>query len=347
VIACAGTGQDGDVQKGSPLSFTDNGDGTITDNNTGLVWEKKSDDGTANDRDTLHNWSNAFASHVVTLNSTSFAGFNDWRVPNARELESIVNYQNANPALSPVFNSGCVPGCSVLTCDCNQANWWSSTTATPPPSNQAWLLSSNDGVLTANSLSKASAIGVRAVRAGNGCLPATGQTTCSNASGTAIPCAGTGQDGELQEGAPLSYSDNGDGTISDNDTGLMWAKQSDDGSITDKDNTYTWSNAFAVYIAGMNAANFAGYNDWRLPNAKEMQSIYHHQTATSAAFSTGCTGGCTVLTCSCTTANAHFWTSTSNVAAPSQAWLANSGAGFVTLFGKANAISVRAVRGGM
>ena len=349
-IACAGTGQDGEVQKGSPLSFTDNGDGTITDNNTGLVWEKKSDDGGVHDRDTLHNWSNAFASHVATLNSTSFAGFNDWRVPNARELESVVYYQSANPALSPAFNSGCVPGCSVLTCDCNQQNWWSSTTGIPPnPATQAWLLISPAGTLDANSSlakSNGTSVGVRAVRGGNGCLPATGQTTCWNGSGTVVPCAGTGQDGELQEGAPLSYTDNGDGTISDGNTGLMWAKQSDDGSIHDQDNVYTWSNAFAVYIAGLNAANFAGYNDWRLPNAKEMQSIYNHQTAKSAAFNTGCVGGCTVLTCSCTLDN-NFWTSTSNVAAPSQAWIANSLLGRVVLLGKANAVSVRAVRGGL
>ena len=46
VIPCAGTGQDGDIQAGATLSYTDNGDGTITDNNTGLMWEKKSDDGT-------------------------------------------------------------------------------------------------------------------------------------------------------------------------------------------------------------------------------------------------------------------------------------------------------------
>jgi hypothetical protein len=344
-IPCAGTGQDGEAQAGSPLSFTDNGDGTITDNNTGLTWAKRSDDGSVHDRDTLHNWSNAFASYVATLNSTSFAGFNDWRVPNARELESVVNYQTANPALSPVFNAGCVPGCSVLSCDCNQANWWSSTTAPGGPT-QAWLLISNDGPLTANALGKSTASGVRAVRGGNGCLPATGQTTCWNGSGTPIPCAGTGQDGELQDGAPLSYTDNGDGTVSDNNTGLMWAKQSDDGSLHDKDNVYTWSNAFAVYIAGLNAANYAGYNDWRLPNAKEMQSIYNHQTAESAAFETGCVGGCTVLTCSCTTDNANFWTSTSNVAAPSQAWITNSWQGFVSLLGKANAIAVRAVRGG-
>jgi hypothetical protein len=69
--------------------------------------------------------------------------------------------------------------------------------------------------------------------------PATGQTTCWDSAGAVIPCAGTGNDGDIQAGATLSYTDNGDGTITDNNTGLMWAKKSDDGSIHDKDNAYT------------------------------------------------------------------------------------------------------------
>jgi hypothetical protein len=55
-----------------------------------------------------------------------------------------------------------------------------------------------------------------------------------------IPCAGTGQDGDLQTGAARSYTDNGDGTITDNTTGLMWEKITDDGSIHDVNNVYTW-----------------------------------------------------------------------------------------------------------
>ena len=53
-------------------------------------------------------------------------------------------------------------------------------------------------------------------------FPATGQTTCWNGSGVAIPCAGTGQDGDTRAGATLSYTDNGDGTITDNNTKLVW-----------------------------------------------------------------------------------------------------------------------------
>src|SRR5262249_5481923 len=122
-------------------------------------------------------------------------------------------------------------------------------------------------------------------------FPATGQTTSYMA----------GDDGAIRAGAVLSYTDNGDGTITDNNTGLMWEKQSDDGSIHDKDNVYTWADAFAVHIAGLNAgAGFAGHTDWRLPNVKELQSIVNYQNvnpAVSAAFNTGCAASCTVTSC--------------------------------------------------
>ena len=89
------------------------------------------------------------------------------------------------------------------------------------------------------------------------CVLKTGQTNCWDSLGAPITCAGTGQDGELQKGAARSYTDNGDGTITDNTTGLMWEKLTDDGSIHDWDNVYTWEGAFAK-IAALNAANFAG-----------------------------------------------------------------------------------------
>ena len=47
-------GDDGVIQAGAPLSYTNNGDGTVTDNNTGLMWEKKTHDGTVHDKDNLH-----------------------------------------------------------------------------------------------------------------------------------------------------------------------------------------------------------------------------------------------------------------------------------------------------
>ena len=91
-------------------------------------------------------------------------------------------------------------------------------------------------------------------------LPKTGQTTCYDTAGTVVSCGGTGQDGEIQAGVPLPnlrFTDNSDGTVTDNLTGLIWTKDANlPGTTT------TWQQALD-YVAGMNAgtnSNF-GYTD--------------------------------------------------------------------------------------
>jgi hypothetical protein len=145
-ISCTGTGQDGDLKKGVVRSYTDNGDGTVTDNQTGLMWEKKSDDGSLHDKDDLYSWSNAFTVFIAGLNTASFAGHNDWRLPNRFELESLVNLGLANPAIDSEFNNNCVPGCLVATCSCTVSDfyYWSSTVVVPTP-NFAWQVGFNSG----------------------------------------------------------------------------------------------------------------------------------------------------------------------------------------------------------
>ena len=98
-------------------------------------------------------------------------------------------------------------------------------------------------------------------------IPQTGQTTCYDAGGTAIPCAGTGQDGEKLAGAlwpSPRFTDNSiaatdDKTVTDNLTGLTWTK---DGNISGQKN---WQEALD-YIVSLNSGNYLGHNDWRLPN---------------------------------------------------------------------------------
>jgi hypothetical protein len=80
------------------------------------MWEKQSSDGSLHDMANTYTWDQAFSAHAATLNTMNFAGYNDWRVPNVKELESIANYQNVNPAVSPAFNDNCTPRCTVLTC---------------------------------------------------------------------------------------------------------------------------------------------------------------------------------------------------------------------------------------
>jgi len=166
VIACASTGQDGELRKGGALAYVDNADGTVTDVNTGLVWEKlSSSDGSVHDISNAYNWDQAFSGHVATLNSMNFAGHSDWRVPNYKELMSIVNLQNAGPAVSPAFNNNCTNGCTVLTCSCTGGNTWTSTSYANFPTS-AWHVHFFDGIMVADGKG-GSNFNVRAVRGGS------------------------------------------------------------------------------------------------------------------------------------------------------------------------------------
>ncbi len=167
-----------------------------------------------------------------------------------------------------------------------------------------------------------------------------------------VACAGTGHDGEIQAGATLAYVDNDDGTITDLNTGLMWEKKSDDGSIHDKDNFYTWDNAFAVHVAGLNTASFAGYTDWRVPNYKELVSIIDlevFQGRVDPVFNTDCDAGCTVTTCSCLGVGPpnSSWSSSSGRPSPTFAYTVDLVSGSVDPGDKGDLRFVRAVRGGL
>ena len=160
-------GDDGDIQAGGPLRYKDLGNGTILDRNTLLIWEKKSDDDSIHDKDTQYNWANAFAVHVADLNTANFAGRHDWRLPNVKELQSLVDYETFNPAVDPAFNNGdCAGGtCTVLTCSCTgmASVYWSSSTVAGTPTS-AWIVSFNDGDVDA--VDKSNDFFVRAVRGG-------------------------------------------------------------------------------------------------------------------------------------------------------------------------------------
>ena len=71
---------------------------------------------------------------IASLNANNHAGYTDWRAPNVKELQGIVNYENVNPAVSVEFNDACVSGCVVTDCSCTstypptgEAVYWSST----------------------------------------------------------------------------------------------------------------------------------------------------------------------------------------------------------------------------
>jgi hypothetical protein len=88
------------------------------------------------------------------------------------------------------------------------------------------------------------------------------------AGGACVPCA-------ADTGASPQFVDNGDGTITDRHTCLVWEKKDNAGGIHDLNNVYQWSSsgsamdggAFTVFLAALNGAAFAGHQDWRLPTA--------------------------------------------------------------------------------
>ena len=167
-IDCAfGTYHDGNQQTGVALpTYVDNGDGTMTDPNTGLMWEKLSDDGTIHDKDNTYTWAQSVDQRLQTLNSGGgFAGHTDWRAPNVRELASLLNYQNVNPATSPSFNDSCTPGCTVLTCSCTASEYYWTSSTYAPVSGFAWTLYFNDGAV--GNAEKTFARRARAVRGGS------------------------------------------------------------------------------------------------------------------------------------------------------------------------------------
>ncbi len=111
----------------------------------------------------------------------------------------------------------------------------------------------------------------------------TGQTKCYDTDGEELgTCEGTGQDGEWQKGVPnppQRFTDNDDGTVTDNKTGLIWLKNR---NCFDK---VTWQEALdicnslsatpdpetGIGACGLNDGSVAG--DWRLPNRFELESL--------------------------------------------------------------------------
>src|SRR5262249_15818195 len=115
-------------------------------------------------------------------------------------------------------------------------------------------------------------------------------------------------------------------------------------------------DAFGVFIAGLNTGNFAGHNDWRLPNQAEQLSLIELGTidpAVDPVFANNCganssgNAGCTVTTCSCTGQMAGYWSSTTPMTNPQFAWSVFFNFGFVGNSHKIfESLYARAVRGG-
>ena len=110
-------------------------------------------------------------------------------------------------------------------------------------------------------------------------VPKTGQTVCWDGNYPAtnqIPCAGTGQDGEFLKGVSVDprFTDNADGTVKDNLTGLIWLKDASCLGRQDWTRALSYANTLATGVCGLTDGSVAG--DWRLPNVKELQSLFDY-----------------------------------------------------------------------
>lgn len=104
--------------------YQDNGNATVTDLNTGLMWQK-SDDGTT------RGWQDA-SDYCIDID---LGGYDDWRLPEQFELQSIVDYGRVDPAINPVFS-------------CQSSYYWSATIYARHTTN-AWVVYFYDGNDTA------------------------------------------------------------------------------------------------------------------------------------------------------------------------------------------------------
>lgn len=146
VIACAGTGQDGEHQSGvawpNPRFSVDNTGNCMTDNLTGLMWSRQA---------TLSGtWQTAFDLAA----NLELCGFSDWRIPNRKELLSLVNYGANNNGIWLLDNGFTFQVESIL--------WTSSSVA--GSTDKVWALIVLPGILTQET--KSPGISSLPVRAG-------------------------------------------------------------------------------------------------------------------------------------------------------------------------------------
>ena len=206
-------GEDNDYSINTPF-FIDNGNGTVTDTITGLIWQK-SDGGEMTIENAI-----TYCSNLILGSET------DWRLPNAHELFSIMNLQYSNPSLDA----------SVFTT--TTAQYWWSIDKQVNDITKIWATNAGGGIGNHPKTETISAGGnkkfhARAVR--NPITPVVVQTR---------------------------FTDNGNGTITDNMTNLIWEK-------TPFADTLNWEQSL-IYA---NTLTLTGKTDWRLPNIKELQSI--------------------------------------------------------------------------
>lgn len=241
-------GQDAQFTGTTP-SFMDNDDGTVTDLNTGLMWQQTPDYN-------RYGFYDAFD----YVDGLEIGGYDDWRLPTIKELYSLIN---SNGSLDPSSTSNSQPYLFDEYFDFEYdenilyaAQYWSSTKYVKGGI-QIDNIEGAFGFNFADGHIKSYETGLY----------------FDGSSGVQAPgCFVRAVRGEEDVYGVNDFEDNENGTITDNATGLMW-QQVDDG------NAYDWPSALQYATE----SEFAGYSDWRVPNTKELQSIVDYEKTTIPA----------------------------------------------------------------
>lgn len=253
------SGEDGNLKKGTPWPsprLTDNGNGTVTDNLTGLVWLQNADCfGELAWADAL-TAAGGLDAPECGLSDGSAEG--DWRLPNVHELTSLVDFGQSSPALPSGH-----PFSSVQI-----SSYWTSTSY-PSLAPNAWRVMFVSGAM--GFVTKTNLYYTWPVRGG----PAAGEKVPAPVARTGQTVSkATGDDGDLQKGAVWPsprFTDNGDGTVTDRLTGLVWLEDANCFGVL------SWQNALAA-ANGLNSGE-CGLSDgsaegaWRLANVNELVSL--------------------------------------------------------------------------
>lgn len=225
---------------------------TVYDQQTGLMWTQD-----AAISELPMTWEETLA-FLSEMNAAEFAGYQDWHLPNRRELFSLIDHARINPAVagSDIFEN------------IFHGYYWTSTSCARLPA-QAWYVHLG-GAKVYRGMKYVSYM-VWPVRVAHdpAAVFQTGQRACYDAAGQSISCENTRQDGAFRIGRPWPEPrfKAGGSTVYDHLTGLTWSRMADW-----KESLLTWPDAFAQ-LEAMNRQHVHGYNDWRMPDIRELESL--------------------------------------------------------------------------
>ncbi len=292
-IACPGaghafSGQDAQ-HTGNQPGYTLSADGlTVYDNNTGLTWQQSpdlEDDGDIDADDKL-TFSEA-QTYAATLNAQNFGGYDDWRLPSIKELYSLMDFSG---------HTGMSAATSKPYLDTGYFAFGYGDESAGERFIDAQYCSSTEYVGTVFG-GQAAVFGVNFADGRIKGYPS-GATPGGTKTYYVRYVRGNPDYGQND------FVENGDGTITDQATGLMWM-QADSGT------TMNWEAALAY----AEPFEYAGYDDWRLPNAKELQSIVDYSRAPDAQ-DPAQIGPAIDPIFDITSDDSYFWTSTTHVEGP-------------------------------